>query len=192
MRKFASILLLTTLLLQFISCSNNNNDFAISSSQSETTTVTTTETTVATTQNSTALTLDNISDYFDITATIQPGNTEKCYYKAQSDYLYNSLICGISFEGNPHYEYKDVIIEIKFHHTTPLTGAFESEKTVSVKLNLSGNGSATCELETPVAQEAPLSISDTTYAFYSAKGISVALDYSEYKIISVSGTATRY
>ncbi len=137
------------------------------------------------------LTVENIEDYIDFDGSVEATDTTRCYYKAKWIYLYSRLECSLSAKGNTNYEFHDVVIGIKFYHIVPITGETSSEKTVYMKLNLAGNGSTSCKLETPAYHEDYDNISSITYAFYSSNGISSALDSTSYEIVSVTGTATR-
>jgi len=141
--------------------------------------------------NGVELTTDNFNDYFDISATVKPGTKTMCMYKNDFVDLYKNLECDISFKGNPNYEFQNVVVEIEFYHTAPLNSEFESSKTISVSLNLAGNGYGSCVVDTPVQSEEWDNISATTYTFYSVKNISTTLDYSGYSIVGVSGTAIK-
>ena len=140
----------------------------------------------------TALTLDNYENYFDVSASIGKGHTTMCEYKGQYLDLVKTLECSIAFEGNSNYEYTDVVFTIKFVHTGPTKFIeFYDDATITVSVNLAGNGSGSCYVETPVAQTAWDNISNEIYAFYRPAEISVAMDYSSYEIINVTGTATK-
>jgi hypothetical protein len=168
MKKFISVLL-TLACLTLASCGN----------------------TVTGTATGVELTVDNFNDYFDISATVKPGTTTMCMYKSDFVYLYKNLECEISFKGNSNYEFKDVVVEVEFYHTAPLNSEFESKKTIYVNLNLAGNGSGSCTVDTPVQTEEWDNISSTTYTFYSEKNISTTLDYASYSIVGVTGTAIK-
>ena len=138
-----------------------------------------------------ALTLDNINDYIDIKGSVEAGDTTSCLYDGEWVNLYANLDCSITVSGNTNYEYKDVVIGVKFYHYAPLSNDLVSETTKYINLNLAGNGNVKCVLETPVNQEGWDNISTLTYTFYSYKGISSALGKTSYEIVSVEGTVTK-
>jgi hypothetical protein len=138
------------------------------------------------------LTLDNYENYFDIDASIAIGHTTMCEYKGNFLDLVKTFKCDISFKGNTNYEYTDVVFTVKFAHETPDKFIdFYDDTIITVKVNLAGNGSGSCYVETPVAQTEWDNISQTIYAFYRPSEISVIMDYSSFEIINVTGTATK-
>ena len=181
MKKIISILLLIcTLTLCFTSCGNNNsNDNNSNDNNSNDTGV--------------ILTLDNYEDYFDIDTNISIGHTTMCQYKGDFLDLVKTLKCEIAFSGNTNYEYTDVVFTVKFVHTGPTDFINHyADATIIVRVNLAGNGSGSCYVETPVAREEWDNISQPTYAFYRPNSdISVAMGYSSYEVVNVSGTATK-
>ena len=173
MKKIISLFLIVIMCISLFSCGNNDN-------------------TNANANNGTQLTLDNYEDYFDVSANIAIGHTTMCEYRGSFLDLVKTLKCDIAFQGNTNYEYKDVVFTIKFAHTGPSKFIdFYDDAVITVKVNLAGNGSGSCYVETPVAQEEWDNISQNTYAFYRPSEISVALGYSSYEIINVTGTATK-
>ena len=66
-----------------------------------------------------------------------------------------------------------------------------AEATIYVNLNLAGNGSGYCYVGIPVLNEEWDSVSHTTYYYYGEERISESMAYTDYEIISVSGTATK-
>lgn len=169
MKKFLLLALTLILCINLFSCTQ-------SSSESE----------------ATLLTMDNFEDYIEIDGSVKANTDTRCLYDGDWVYLYNSLKCSISATGNPNYEYKDVVIGVRFYHLAPLTNNLVSEETVYMSLNLAGNGDKSCVLATPVDQEEWDDISPMTYAFYSYTGISSALKNTGYEIVSVEGSVTRY
>lgn len=138
------------------------------------------------------LTIDNIKDYVEIDASVKVGGTTRCKYEDEWVNLYNYFECAAQATGNSHYEYKDVVIGIRFYHHQPITDELISEETVYLKLNLSGSGDVSCQLGTAVEKDGWDNISDITYTFYSNTGIKSALDYTAYEIVSVTGTVVKY
>ena len=177
MKKLIALLLAFAMCLSFCACGNNDKN-----SNSNNNNVNT----------GTALTLDNYENYFDVSANISVGHTTMCQYKGSFLDLVKTLKCDITFTGNTNYEYTDVVFTVKFTHTGPTNFIdFCDETITTVKVNLAGNGSASCYVETPVAQTEWDNISLYVYSFYRPSEISVTLDYSSYEIINVTGTATK-
>ena len=169
MKKFFALLLAVIMCFSLCACGNNANANA-----------------------GTELTLDNYEDYFDVNANISTGHTTLCEYKGAFVDLVKTLKCDITFKGNTNYEYNDVVFTVKFTHTGPSNLIdFYDEAIIKIKVNLAGNASDSCYVETPVAREDWDNISPTTYAFYRPSEISVTLGYSSYEIIDVTGTATK-
>lgn len=144
------------------------------------------------------LTMYNFEDYIECNATVKSGEYFKDGYFG---YVYQSLQCIFEARGNTHYKYNDVSVVVQFCHydldgyltylgnnLEMLTGAAITtvptpcdEDTNTVKLNIAGNGSYTCELDT---------------SWRTDKGecndISTLFDRTIYKIVSVSGTVQEY
>ena len=137
------------------------------------------------------LTLDNYDDYIEFDGSVEASSTTRCYHKGDWVYLCNYIECDIAAKGNSNYEYKNVIIGVRFYHVVPITGVTASEETIYIDLNLAGNGSASCRLETPANQEEYNNISQITYTFYSSIGIDSALDNTYYEIISITGSVVK-
>lgn len=177
MKKIIALLLAIAMCLSFCACGNNDEN-----SNSNNNNVNT----------ATALTLDNYENYFDISANISVGHTTMCNYKGDFLDLVKTFQCDISFKGNTNYEYTDVVFTVKFAHETPDKFIdFYDDTIITVKVNLAGNGSGSCYVETPVAQTEWDNISQTIYAFYRPSEISVIMDYSSFEIVNVTGTATK-
>ena len=139
------------------------------------------------------LTVDNFKNYFDISFDVSKGEQRKCKFQNDFVYLYEGLKCDISLYGNPNYEYENVTVEIKFTHTGPEVLEHCAENTVSVSLNLAGNGSGSCYLETPVVKEIWDKISYYSNYYYGEERIFDTITYyTDYEIVSVTGTATKY
>ena len=186
MKKIIALLLAIAMCLSFCACGNNddknNNNEDNSNSNTNNSNVNT----------GTALTLDNYENYFDVNANISIGHTTMCEYKGSFLDLVKTFQCDISFKGNTNYEYTDVVFTVKFAHETPDKFIdFYDDTIITVKVNLAGNGSGSCYVETPVAQTEWDNISQTIYAFYRPAEISAIMDYSSFEIINVTGTATK-
>ena len=137
--------------------------------------------------------LDNYEDYFDIDTNISIGHTTMCQYKGEFLDLVKTLKCEIAFSGNTNYEYSNVVFTVKFVHTGPTSFIDHyADSTIIVRVNLAGNGSGSCYVETPVAQTEWDNISLPIYSFYRPNSdISLTMKYSSYEVVSVSGTATK-
>ena len=145
------------------------------------------------------LTIYNFEDYIDCNATVKVGDS--LYYGSSYGYLYTSAECSFEAKGNTHYKYNDVQIVVKFSHYDkagyqqylsnsilailgkPITeeAVPYDDATYTIKLNIAGNGSKTCELSTPWNTEKQ-AYSDTDALF----------DRTAYEIVSVSGTVEEY
>ena len=144
------------------------------------------------------LTLSNFEDYIDINASVKVGNST---YTSSYGYVYMSAKCSFEATGNTHYKYNNVHIAIKFSHydkagygqyllnnLTVLAGKpIETEAVpyddavYTVKLNVGGNGSQTCELSTPWSSEK-----------YDYSKADTVFDRTTYEVISISGTIQEY
>jgi len=152
------------------------------------------------------LTLDNYEDYIECSPTVKVGNYS--YDNYYDDYIIKSLKCSFEATGNTHYKYNNVTIHVKFSHYDSLNVILKtmndtllasgepitkeayacSTKTVTIKLNVGGNGSQTCEISTSwnydnqsSADEKRACI-DTDYVF----------DRTFYEVTSVYGTVQEY
>lgn len=184
-RIISSLLLICTLTLCFVSCGNSeengNNTNANNNNGDNNKNV------------GVELTLDNYEDYFDIDTNMSIGHTTMCQYKGNFVDLVKTFKCEIAFSGNTNYEYTNVVFTVKFIHTGPSDFINHyADATVLVRINLAGNGSGSCYVETPVAKTEWDNISQPIYALYKPNSdISVAMKYSSYEVVSVSGTATK-
>lgn len=183
MKKIISILLIIcSLTLCLASCGNNNSNDSNSNTDNNN-------------SNSAGvkLTLENYEDYFNIDTNISIGHTTMCKYKGDYEDLVKTLKCEIAFSGNTNYEYTDVVFTVKFVHTGPTDFINHySDATILVRVNLAGNGSGSCYVETPVAKTEWDNISLPIHSFYRPNSdISVTMKYSSYEIINVTGTATK-
>ena len=183
-RIISSLLLICTLTLCFVSCGNskeNGNNTNSNNSDGGNKNV------------GVELTLDNYEDYFDIDTNISIGHTTMCQYKGEFLDLVKTLKCEIAFSGNTNYEYSNVVFTVKFVHTGPTSFIDHyADSTIIVRVNLAGNGSGSCYVETPVAQTEWDNISLPIYSFYRPNSdISLTMKYSSYEVVSVSGTATK-
>ncbi len=186
MKKVLSLILVVLCCMMLFACGNDMNR----SEETEVTEVT------EEIDEGIELTVDNIRDYFDISAYVGPGDHIDKYFcqigtEYEEEYLYESLNCEISFKGNPNYEFKDVVIEVLFEHDPPLVSrSFTSTNSVSIKVNLAGNGSGTTTLKTPVPEIMFVEELDV-FVLYSQSGISSALSYTGYETTKVSGVAIK-
>ena len=139
----------------------------------------------------TSLTLENVKDYIEIDGSVKVNTDTRCTYKDDFVNLVNSLKCTVTAKGNPNYEYKDVVLEIRIYHLHPLTKELISENTIYLDLNLAGNGDSSGVLATPVETEGWENVPGETYAFYSYSGIDSALKTTGYEIVSVSGKVVK-
>lgn len=137
------------------------------------------------------LTMENVEDYIEIDGTVKVNTDTRCTYKDEWVNLVNSLKCSLTAKGNPNYEYKDVILEIRIYHLHPLTKEVISENKVFLDLNLAGNGESSGVLGTLVDIEGWENVSNEAYAFYSSSGIDTALKTTGYEIVSVSGSVVK-
>ena len=149
--------------------------------------------------NTIKLTLNNYEDYIECNATVKAGDS--LYISSTRGYVYTSAKCSFEAIGNSHYKYQDVYITIKFSHydragyklylenniSSLLGQPIEEEAipyddaTYTVKLSLAGNGSQTCNLNTPWSSER------TDYA-----EIDTIFDRTYYEIVSITGTVVEY
>ena len=168
------------ILLSMVSCKKDAfNDTSNTSSQKE-------KTTTEPIPNELALTLDNYADYLDIT-----GSMRNIGYK---DYdLYISGYSGVNFLcdfcGNPHYKYKNVIIELEITIIFPSSMFYDGEvdkelarKKITIPLNLAGNGHGSIDI----------------YHGLQGSDIDDRMVYSDpklfthYQITNISGTVEEY
>lgn len=135
------------------------------------------------------LTLDNYKDYLDISARAKCGD----YYGHGVANMYTGVICSIDISGNSNYEYNNVSLVVEFIHydddgfeTYLLKGSSAAvphdSKRCYIDLNLSGKGSDSCTLLTPW---------DASPSQAWQRDSDEILQRTTFKIISISGTATK-
>lgn len=130
------------------------------------------------------LTLSNYEKYLDYSATVSPQ-----YNSSMT--LYTKVRCNFEVTGNSHYRYNDVIIKVREVHygdfedyADAMIGTEDSpydEETLSIALNLAGNGSGSTYLYTN------LNATDKYYRKYD-----IVCNYTLYEIVGISGTVTEY
>ena len=161
-----------------------------------------------TVDNAIQLNLENYNDYFDINATTQAASTETWKAVPSNPDSYITTCKGVNFEiditGNSHYKYSNVEIDIKVSHFT-LHGELArlngepvepfSQKAFTLQLNLSGNGSGTCYLDTPSGTDyrnnAPPNCPCLLDVIHYSSSDAIH-DYTHFEITAVRGTVQEY
>lgn len=154
MKKIISMLLVVLFLLLFVACESKNNKNNTNTNDVK----------VENTQDkSIELTLENYLDFLNFEATVSAHTTETWSFNESkpSDSritTYNGADCSVEITGKSHYKYNEVYLDIKLEHYTILqkqrilNGEFNvkpfSSQTITVKLNLAGNGTRECTLST--------------------------------------------
>ena len=157
------------------------------------------------------LTLDNYEDYIECHASVKAKSTRELITSKKYMDVYSKAECSFEAIGNSHYKYNDVTITIKFCHynmeeysyhtlyeihnlnsllegTTvedpPKDGTPADSSTLTVKLNLAGNGSTSCTLYTPWRET--MIKSNEYFDTYSI------LNCTTFEVLSISGTVQEY
>lgn len=198
MKKIVSLILaFVVVLLCFTSCTNKTDNSQESNTKFQ-------DVVTLPPKEQIALTLDNYKDYLEIDGTTKANHTESWLTnpkKASSKITtYKGVDCNVSIKGNSHYEYTDVYVDVKFTHYTVLQWIDKtegsdvspfSEKIVTIKLNLAGNGDGECFLNTPGSDYEKYE-NCTVIDAMSYQDIEAIHEYTYYDVVGVRGSVAKY
>lgn len=87
-----------------------------------------------------SLSLQNMDDYLEYSATMKNGAPYHPYSGLDMTLGHLYVDCAYSFQGNPHYKYKNVEINLLLSYFTEDWQEVIVEQQYTVSLNLAGNG----------------------------------------------------
>lgn len=190
MKKIISMLLVVVFLLSFVACGSNEGEKEEIAQE-----------------NAIELTLDNYADFLNVDISVVPHTTETWYFNesnpsASRITTYKGADCFAEITGNSHYKFNEVYLDIKFDHYTlhqeeaRLNGENVepfSSYTITVKLNLSGEGSGDCSLDTLGSNWKNYNTPQTNVIDAMCyKDTDAITERTYYTVIAVRGSVTEY